>query len=242
MDTNNSDKTNEELIQSDEVTNDSIKPNETSDSFVETGNIPEPEKIKCLKCNQLNSPEDPFCTSCGSRILSPEENESELKENQEFITRLNTEARKSARGILILGILFAISGTIMGFMNKKNTDDALKLVSNMKPSQIIDIGGKSLTVKEVRRKIKFEFYQVFIVNYFLSAVMFGLWFWARKNLFPAMVSALAIFLAVNVFNAAIDPSSIYKGIIIKIIIIIVFANGISKALKVRELMAKQKAT
>ncbi|MBU1218665.1 hypothetical protein KKF34_19450 [Myxococcota bacterium] len=230
---NVSDNSNEISDPSSEIAIDS-EPG-VSDTSPEMAIKSEPPEVKCSSCKKFTSSEDPFCTHCGAKILSSEEKEKKLKENQEFIDKLSTEARKSARGIIILGFLFAISGTIMGFINKKTTDDALNLVKHMEPTQKVDIGEKSYTVKELRRKINFEYYQVFVVNYFLSAVMFGLWFWARKNLFPAIVSALAVYIAVNIFNAFIDPSTLYKGLIIKIIIIGIFANGISKALKVREL-------
>lgn len=206
-----------------------------SDSSSDVAFVSEPAEVKCSNCKKYTSSEDPFCTHCGSKILSPEEKELKMKENQDLLDKLSTEARKSSRAIIALAILFALFGTIMGFINKKATNEALHNIKDMEPTEKVDIGEKSYTVKELRRKIKFEFYQVFVVNYFLSAVMFGLWFWARKNLFPAIASALAVYIAVLVMNALLDPSTLQQGIFLKGIIIAVFANGINKALKVREL-------
>lgn len=71
------------------------------------------------------------------------------------------------------------------------------------------------------------------INLILSGIMAGLAFWSRKSPLPAVMVATAVYLAVIVLNAAVDPSSLAQGWIVKLVFIILLSRGIKAALALR---------
>ena len=141
----------------------------------------------CPACEKEIPLDDKFCAFCGKSTRVLTENEK-------------TKIRKASKWILAISIMFIIFGTILGFMQRSI---AVKAQANLAPyeeSHIWEtpINGKKYTVGELRANINQEVILVFITNYFLAAVMFGLFLWARKAPFPAMVTALCVYLAVIV--------------------------------------------
>jgi hypothetical protein len=74
---------------------------------------------------------------------------------------------------------------------------------------------------------------VLIINLVLAAVQTGLWYWAKTNLLAAAVTALAIFVTVHLASAIIEPSSIFQGIVIKVVFVMVLAQTIRTAMEAR---------
>lgn len=184
-----------------------------------------PTDVKpCPHCSKDIPLTDSYCSLCGKEIktLTPEE--------QKKINR-------AAKWILALSILFIIFGTIFGFMQKSEAEKAKNNLAQFEDSFVIDepINGKKYTVGELKDKIDQEVLWVFLTNYFLAVVMFGLYRWAKKSPFPAIVTALCVYLAVIVLNAIIDPLTIVQGIIIKIIFISALIAGIKSSLATRKI-------
>ena len=76
---------------------------------------------------------------------------------------------------------------------------------------------------------------VLVVNLVLAGIQAGLWLWAKQNLLPAAVTALVLFVTVHLASAVVDPSSLFQGIIVKVIFIVVLAQTIRTALEARAL-------
>lgn len=68
----------------------------------------------------------------------------------------------------------------------------------------------------------------------ISAVFFGLAYWAKNNPFAAAVVGLVLFLSVHLADAVVDPNQIYKGIIVKVIVIVILVKAIRDGLAYRE--------
>ena len=122
-------------------------------------------------------------------------------------------------------------------MQKSEAEKAKENLAKFEDSFIIEkpLNGKIYTIGELKTKIDQEVLLVFLTNYFLAIVMFGLYLWARKSPFPAMVTALCVYLAVIVLNAIISPITIIQGIIIKIIFITALIAGIKSSLATRKI-------
>lgn len=58
--------------------------------------------------------------------------------------------------------------------------------------------------------------------------------WSIKNPYKALLTALILYLAIILLNTALDPSSIIKGIAIKVISVILLFNGYRNAKEDRE--------
>jgi len=67
----------------------------------------------------------------------------------------------------------------------------------------------------------------------IAAVFFALAIWARRNPFPAAITGLVLFLTVHLLDALADPSAIIRGLLIKIIVIVVLIRAISAGAKYR---------
>ncbi|ATC65261.1 hypothetical protein CMV30_15600 [Nibricoccus aquaticus] len=61
----------------------------------------------------------------------------------------------------------------------------------------------------------------------LSAIYVGLWIWGKKAPFAALLTALIIFLTVHLLDAVFEPANLFRGIIVKVILV----AGLSTALK-----------
>ena len=141
---------------------------------------------------------------------------------------------KASKMLLVLSILFVIGGTIFGLMNRSEAEKARAQIAQLDPSQTLTVEGKTYTIPELQKEIDREVMMVFVINYFLAVVMFGLFLWSRKAALPAMVTGLCVYLAVIVLSAAIEPKSLMQGILIKIIAIVVLVSGIKAALQERD--------
>jgi len=81
---------------------------------------------------------------------------------------------------------------------------------------------------------------VLVVNGILAVLMGVLWLWARRAPLPAIACALALYLVVQVVSAILDPSSIMKGIVIKLIAFSVLYKGFTASLAARSAMQQQR--
>ena len=63
----------------------------------------------------------------------------------------------------------------------------------------------------------------------LAVIYFGLWFWAKKSPFPALLTTLIVFLTFHLLDAVFDPASLFRGIIVKIVLVAGLATAVKKA-------------
>lgn len=68
-----------------------------------------------------------------------------------------------------------------------------------------------------------------IASTILAIIYLVLAYWSQKKPFAALLSALLLYLMVIAVNAIVDPTTLYKGILIKIIILSFLMKGISSS-------------
>ncbi len=176
----------------------------------------------CPSCGREVPVVDKFCPFCGKSIVI-----------------LSAETKKAittaAKWILAVSIMFVIFGTIIGFVQKSQASKAMENLAQYSDSEVLQLpnDANEYTVAELKSKINQEVIFVFLSNYFLALVMFGLYLWARRSPFPAMITALCVYLAVMVLSAMVDPKTLFQGLIIKIIFIGALIAGIKASLVTR---------
>jgi len=200
-------------------------------------------KVNCGTCGEASpSIDDQYCSFCGADLGKLSLNEEllvkEKKDEENNIIIVNEQEKaikKSVTWIMVLSIIFIVFGTIFGFVNKSEIDKAKKQMLHLESSYKIPeaINGKHYTVGELRSAMDKEVLIFFLTNYFLGGIMLGLYFWAKKNPFAAIVTALCIYLSVIVLNAIIDPLTIFDGIIVKLIAIPALINGVRVSINTR---------
>jgi 4-amino-4-deoxy-L-arabinose transferase-like glycosyltransferase len=70
---------------------------------------------------------------------------------------------------------------------------------------------------------------VLVTTVGLAAVFFGLWLWGRRHPFPALLTALIVFVTFHLLDAVLDPLSLLRGIIMKVVIIVGLCTALKKA-------------
>ena len=70
---------------------------------------------------------------------------------------------------------------------------------------------------------------------FTALIFVGLAFWTKKRPYTALMTALIIYGSLVLLDAIVDPSTIIKGIVLKIGIIIVLISGLRNAKEAVEL-------
>jgi hypothetical protein len=76
---------------------------------------------------------------------------------------------------------------------------------------------------------------VLVLNGALCAVHLGLWWWARSAPFAAALVALVLFVTLQVVEAAIDPASLGRGIIIKVLFLVALVQAVRAGVEVQRL-------
>ena len=170
--------------------------------------------MNCPHCSAVNADDSQFCEQCGKVIAVAASGPRVVHGGKVAATGVGRDlqatalaatAKKAAGALLAVAILQAIAGTVMVYAAKKAA-----------------VAGTDLTV-------------LYVVVYGVAAVFFGLYLWARRNPLPAAISGLVVFLTLHGLEAVSDPESIAKGILVKIIIIVVLARAISAGMKHRAL-------
>jgi hypothetical protein len=75
-----------------------------------------------------------------------------------------------------------------------------------------------------------------IVMFGIAAIFFGLAFWARRNPLPAAIVGLVVFVTVHLLDALADPTAIVRGILVKIVVIVVLIRAISAGARHRAML------
>lgn len=182
----------------------------------------------CSSCGAVNNPNDKFCTKCGNALPSAEYMMAEQK------------VKGARTGMKVLAVMFALFGAFMFFAQQKSVNDAMTNLNQYEDHQIWPepYNGKQVTVGELKNIIRAEQWYPLLSNVVLAFIMFGLSFWAKSRPLPSTIIAAAIYGVVLVGNAIVEPQSIRKGWIMKIIFISILYNGIKSALTMRQLKGK----
>jgi hypothetical protein len=144
--------------------------------------------------------------------------------------------RDGTTWIGVLSVLFMIWGPVLFGLRMMEVDQTLEQLKPFADGERLEpIAGKSRTAGELRVEILREPYRMLIGNLILAGLMGVLWIWARWAPLPATACALALFVVVQVTSAVIEPSSIYQGIIVKVLSGAALVKGVRAALGARML-------
>ncbi|MBN2738635.1 MAG: hypothetical protein JXR70_16760 [Spirochaetales bacterium] len=198
----------------------------------------EESPLKCEFCDESIASDDLFCPHCGKKQSNKEESVTIDEKPMRGVLKepIDKKLRQAANWVLALSVMFVISGTFLGITTHNTNQEARETLEAYDDEEewTVPINDKYYTVGELRELLTTEVTQVFVTNYVLAVIMLGIFFWARKNALPALITALCIYLAVQVLNAIISPMTLVQGWIIKILFIAAMVAGIKAALEVRK--------
>ena len=177
----------------------------------------------CPHCATPYEPGDQFCPHCGLALAASDDRGPRLIEGDVLAATSAGRALQSAelckiagrasKALLAVTILQLLFGTIL----------ILTLPIRTPTGEPVD----KLPV---------------LVSVFGIGIGFALlsW-WARSAPLPAAVVGLIAFITVHGLDAVVDPTAIVRGIVVKIIVIVVLAQAISAALKHQRLKKQMNA-
>lgn len=187
---------------------------------------------RCPHCQYPIPPTDQFCPQCGkpfdsrARALSAAI-DAEISEAQ------GTPIKKAVGWMIALGVMFIVFGTAAGFIQRVEIEKARANLDSVASGMLVPVNGEMVTVDKLRSMLDFEEWSTFATNYLLAVFMFGLAFWARRSPFPAMLTALCLYLAVIVLNAILEPVTLVQGLLVKALFFAAMIAGIKAALEAR---------
>lgn len=201
--------------------------------------------IPCPACRGEIRATDEFCEGCGATVTADQKRS--IRDRLEACGGDGAEQMKLVRAaqqtIMMLAVLFVFGGLVMFVLSKVQAMEALDKLRDLRPERMLSqpIDGKLLSVREARELIENEPIKVLGVNLFLAAVMAGLWAWGKKATLAAILVALAVFVAVHVGSALVNPLTLLQGVLVKIIAVVLLIRGIRAALAVRKLERPERA-
>jgi hypothetical protein len=194
--------------------------------------------IPCSGCSENLRPGDAFCEACGARVTP--EAQRQLQERLEAADPKAAERAKHLRSasqtILVLAVLFVLGGVLYFFMAQSDAKEALRNIAEYDAAHPLDqpIAGAT-TIGELRAAIEREPFQLLGLNFMLAAVMTVLYFWSKRSLLAALITALGVYVAVQLASALVDPTTLAQGIIMKVFIVAALIRGVKTALESRAL-------
>lgn len=143
--------------------------------------------------------------------------------------RARDKVRLGAAWLLIVGILQAVGGGFLGARVAAELRDARADLEGLAPDETVTFDGGSYSVAELRRVVDRSEVLVIAFPVGLGLVFIGLFFWARRSPLPALMTALVLFVTVHVADAVLDPAALYRGIVMKVVVVLALLGGIRAA-------------
>jgi hypothetical protein len=112
----------------------------------------------------------------------------------------------------------------LAFSEKQKLLDKKKKAVAKARNILYILAGLNLAFGVILALIEFNL-GVLIINCFAAGVYFSLGLWSRKQPFPAILSGFFVYIVFNVISGIADPSTIYQGVFLKVLIISGFVYG-----------------
>lgn len=163
------------------------------------------------------------------------ENESELIINHDKVKCSNCFTDVEIKGAFCPSCGFPEKGTekekavfhANKVMDKNKHMDASVKVNSARNTLYV-ISGITFLSGIVYYFITMEFYILF-VNTIIGVLYLVLALWSVKQPLPALLSALLLYATIFVLNGLLDPSTIYQGLILKVIVLVYLGKGLYSA-------------
>lgn len=119
--------------------------------------------------------------------------------------------------------------------------EAEKKIRNVKILLYV-LAGLNLAVGLVVSALSADMGILFFLEYFIAAAVFtACAIWVNKNPIAGVIAAFSFYMLLQIAAAIVDPSTIFQGIIVKVIFIGMFIKGIRSAYDYKEYAEKLKA-
>jgi hypothetical protein len=125
------------------------------------------------------------------------------------------DPRQAARWLGVLAILFAVAGVLF----------YLALVA--RAAAPLEPGGGDPV--QIREQLQRAPRVVLVTQLALAGVMTALWLWARRAPLAAVASAFAILALLQIASAIIEPASLTRGLLLKLVVVFILIKALRAA-------------
>lgn len=150
-------------------------------------------------------------------------------------THHRTTVGRASFLLLALFVLQIFTGVLLG--NKANQEAlaAHRHLAEFADDEELDLEGQTMTAGALRKQIDREKLQAWVLPVGLGVVFLALFFWAQKSPLPAFGTALGLYVMAIAVTAVIDPSTLAKGIVVKVLCTLGLLGGLKSALALRSI-------
>jgi hypothetical protein len=173
-------------------------------------------EIVCPHCNAGGQTPGGFCTACGKALPTASASGPRVLGQNEFgatgagrslrSNELVAQSKKAAGALIAVAIMQGVFGAILIAASTAN----------------VPVEHSALVM-------------AYTINTGVALIFLALFFWARKSPLPAAIVGLVIFITMHLLSAILDPTQIIRGIIFKIIIVVVLVKAIQAGLQYRKI-------
>jgi len=200
--------------------------------------VPAPPSIRCPKCRATVDQGEKFCAACGAKIPTRADRVRALnrkRERQENEHKIN----RGRRWMLVVAVLTLFGAVFTYFSGSsdvekqiQNADAAFEGMTPVERDQHLK-SSIGMTWQEVidhdRGMVTFQTVALGV----MGAIFVGLWWWAQTNPFPAALIALLLYCTSLLVGAMVDPPSLVKGILVKVVVAFALFSAVSAAYRQR---------
>jgi hypothetical protein len=173
---------------------------------------------QCPHCGAANPFGSQFCQTCGKalpdayggggpRVVTADSVGASTAGRELLGDQLRKKMNQASGALLAVAIIQVVFGAILIFALQ---DQARRAGGEIPPLAYVLIFG-------------------------LGAAFFGLWAWSRFQPFAAAIVGLVLYVSVWVMDIVADPEMIFKGILLKLIIVAVLVKAIQAGSEYRKL-------
>lgn len=195
--------------------------------------------VVCRKCSAPMEPGEEFCSACGAvRSLVPDADAPPQVVN--LYAESHAEAvGKARKWLMIIAIVTLVVGAIMYVIQSGEVEKTIRQLDEQTAGMsaperdALMQEHTGMTYQQVLDHDRGMVKLLLFVNIGLAAFYLGMWFWAKRNVLAASVIALLMFVSVTAVNGVLEPSTLYKGIILKVFFVLALAKAIQLAMQER---------
>lgn len=120
---------------------------------------------------------------------------------------------------------------VWAFRNKKSLLEDQKRAIRKSRNILFALAGLNIIFAVVFGVLIENDIATLIIQLMVGGIYLGLGFWCMKKPFPAILSGFFVYIVFIVMNGIADPTTLYKGLLWKVIIISAFIYGYKAALQ-----------
>jgi hypothetical protein len=170
------------------------------------------DSIVCPHCAAANLPDARFCEACGKALPDPEATRPRIVGGSDIAS---TAAGQELQSAALQGQARRAAGALL----------AVAILQVVFGTFLLVFLGRGADLQP----------GIYASVFGVAVIFFCLFLWARRNPLPAAIVGLVLFLSLHLLDAVADPAAIGRGVLVKVIIIVILAKAIQAGVKHRKL-------